>query len=99
MIENLIRHQNIISIVGNIITVHVSHAKGSQGVTTRFGDLARVEDTNGSQSLAQVIKIKGNEVSLQIFSGSTRYFHSCIGSFFRPFDASNVFQQYSRTYF
>ena len=70
MIENLIRHQNIISIVGNIITVHVSHAKGSQGVTTRFGDLARVEDTNGSQSLAQVIKIKGNEVSLQIFSGA-----------------------------
>ena len=70
MIENLIRHQNIISIVGNIITVHVSHAKGSQGVTTRFGDLAWVEDTNGSQSLAQVIKIKGNEVSLQIFSGA-----------------------------
>ena len=70
MIENLIRHHNIISIVGNIITVHVSHAKEAQGITTRFGDLARVEDTNGYQSLAQVIKIKGNEVSLQIFSGA-----------------------------
>ncbi len=70
MIENLIRHHNIISIVGNIITVHVSHAKEAQEITTRFGDLARVEDTNGSQSLAQVIKIKGNEVSLQIFSGA-----------------------------
>ena len=70
MIENLIRHHNIISIVGNIITVHVSHAKEVQGITSRFGDLARVEDTNGYQSLAQVIKIKGNEVSLQIFSGA-----------------------------
>jgi V/A-type H+-transporting ATPase subunit B len=70
MIESLIKHHNIISIVGNIITVHVSHAKGKQDITTRFGDLARVEDVNGSESLAQVIKIKGNHVSLQIFSGA-----------------------------
>ncbi len=70
MIESLIKHHNIISIVGNIITVHVSHTKGTQEIATRFGDLARVEDGNGSQSLAQVIKIKGNEVSLQIFSGA-----------------------------
>ncbi|MFW5443212.1 MAG: hypothetical protein ACKE51_02755 [Methylococcaceae bacterium] len=70
MIETLIRHHNIISIVGNIITVHVSHSKGMQDIATRFGDLARVEDSNGTQSLAQVIKIKGNEVSLQIFSGT-----------------------------
>jgi V/A-type H+-transporting ATPase subunit B len=70
MIESLIKHHNIISIVGNIITVHVSHTKGTEEIATRFGDLARVEDGNGSQSLAQVIKIKGNEVSLQIFSGA-----------------------------
>ena len=70
MIESLIKHHNIISIVGNIITVHVSHTKGTQDIATRFGDLARVEDGNGAQSLAQVIKIKGNEVSLQIFSGA-----------------------------
>ncbi len=70
MIENLIRHHNIISIIGNIITIHVSHSKGKLEIATRFGDLAWVEDSNGSQSLAQVIKIKGGEVSLQIFSGA-----------------------------
>ncbi len=70
MIENLIKHHNIISIVGNIMTVHVSHSKGKDEIAPRFGDLARVEDDNGTQSLAQVIKIKGNEVSLQIFSGT-----------------------------
>ncbi len=70
MLESLIKHHNIISIVGNIITVHVSHTKGTEKMATRFGDLAQVEDKNGSQSLAQVIKIKGNEVSLQIFSGA-----------------------------
>jgi V/A-type H+-transporting ATPase subunit B len=70
MIENLIKHHNIISIVGNIMTVHVSHSKGKHDIATRFGDLAEVEDRNGIKSLAQVIKIKGNEVSLQIFSGT-----------------------------
>ncbi len=70
MIERLIKHHNIISIVGNIITVYVSQSKGKQGIATRFGDLARVEDKNGFTSLAQVIKIKGGEVSLQIFSGT-----------------------------
>ncbi|MCF6251360.1 MAG: V-type ATP synthase subunit B [Methylococcaceae bacterium] len=52
------------------MTVYVSHSMGEHEITTRFGDLARVEDNNGTQSLAQVIKIKGNEVSLQIFSGT-----------------------------
>ncbi len=70
MIESLIKHQNITSIIGNIITVYVSQSKGQQDITTCFGDLARVEDVNGSSSLAQVIKIKGNQVSLQIFSGA-----------------------------
>ncbi|MCF6205024.1 MAG: V-type ATP synthase subunit B [Methylococcaceae bacterium] len=70
MIESLIKHHNIISIVGNIITVHVSHTKGTQEIVTRFGDLARIDDGNDSQSLAQVIKINGNEVSLQLFSGA-----------------------------
>jgi len=70
MIHNLIRHDKIISIIGSIITVHVSRAKGKQDIAVCFGDLAQVLDTNGTQSLAQVIKIKGNEVSLQIFSGT-----------------------------
>lgn len=70
MIEHMIRHYNILSIVGNIITVHVGSHSAQQEITTRFGDLAQVEDGNGSQSLAQVIKIDGSKVSLQVFSGT-----------------------------
>ena len=69
MIEHMVRHYNILSIVGNIITVKVSSTSTHQDISTRFGDLARVEDNNG-QSLAQVIKIDGDKVSLQVFSGA-----------------------------
>lgn len=70
MIERMVRHHNIVSIVGNIITVHVDSSTASSDITTRFGDLARIEISNGSASLAQVIKIDGNKVSLQVFSGT-----------------------------
>lgn len=70
MIEHMVRHYNILSIVGNIITVHVDSASAHQDITTRFGDLAQIDDDNGSQSLAQVIKIDGSKVSLQVFSGT-----------------------------
>ncbi|AEG00760.1 V-type ATP synthase subunit B [Methylomonas methanica] len=70
MIEHMIRHYNILSIVGNIITVHVDSQSAGQEISTRFGDLAQVEDNNGAQSLAQVIKIDGSKVSLQVFSGT-----------------------------
>lgn len=70
MIEHMVRHYNILSIVGNIITVNVDSATTHQDITTRFGDLARIEDPNGSDSLAQVIKIDGSKVSLQVFSGT-----------------------------
>lgn len=68
MIERMVRHHNIIAIVGNIITVHATTEK--QDISTRFGDLALIEDNNDTQSLAQVIKIDGNRVSLQVFSGT-----------------------------
>ena len=70
MIEHMVRHYNIMSIVGNIITVNVGNALSNQEITTRFGDLAKVEDGNDNQSLAQVIKIDDSKVSLQIFSGT-----------------------------
>jgi len=69
MIEHLIKHHRILSIVGNIITVDID-AAGQGGTGTRFGDLASVEDPNGGDSLAQVIKIDGGKVSLQVFSGT-----------------------------
>ncbi len=70
MIENMVRHHNIRSIVGNIMTVKVADSGGLKDITTRFGDLAKIEDDNGRESLAQVIRINGNEISLQIFSGT-----------------------------
>jgi len=70
MIEHMVRHYNILSIVGNIITVNVGGIAAHQDISTRFGDLARIEDPNGSESLAQVIKIDGSKVSLQVFSGT-----------------------------
>lgn len=69
MIERMVRHHNIVSIVGNIITVDVAVGPEKQAIATRFGDLASVED-NGAASLAQVIKIDGRQVSLQVFSGT-----------------------------
>jgi len=69
VIERMVRHHNIVSIVGNIITVDVATGTEKQSITARFGDLASVED-NGVASLAQVIKIDGRHVSLQVFSGT-----------------------------
>ncbi len=70
MIERMVRHHTIISIVGNIITVSVANSAQNQGISTRFGDLASIQDSNGAESLAQVIKIDGDQVSLQVFSGT-----------------------------
>jgi V/A-type H+-transporting ATPase subunit B len=70
MIHHMIRHQRIIAIIGNIMKVKITDIERLQEIAPCFGDLAKVEDENGRSSLAQVIKIVGDEVSLQIFSGS-----------------------------
>ena len=54
-------YSKILSIVGNVITVKAS------GVT--YEELAEVRGQQG-KSLAQVIKLEGETVSLQVFSGS-----------------------------
>ena len=69
MIQQMVRHHNILSIVGNIITVSVSNKEESSDAVTRFGDLAIVED-EFSTSIAQVIKIDRDEIALQVFSGT-----------------------------
>jgi len=69
MIQQIVRHHNILSIVGNIITVSVSNKEESSDAVTRFGDLAIVED-EFSTSIAQVIKIDRDEIALQVFSGT-----------------------------
>ncbi|OQK17845.1 ATP synthase subunit B [Methyloprofundus sedimenti] len=69
MIRQMVRHHNILSIVGNIITVSVSSKEESTDAVTRFGDLAIVEDELFT-SIAQVIKIDRDEIALQVFFGT-----------------------------
>jgi V/A-type H+-transporting ATPase subunit B len=61
MIPDLLRHTNVLAIVGDILKVRAA------GIG--FGDLAVVENWDGRQSLGQVIELDRDVVSLQVFSG------------------------------
>jgi V/A-type H+-transporting ATPase subunit B len=61
MIKSLLRYTKVISIVGDILTIRAPDVG--------LGDLAEVENWNGERSLAQVIEIQREEVSLQVFTG------------------------------
>ncbi|OGV65357.1 MAG: V-type ATP synthase subunit B [Lentisphaerae bacterium RIFOXYC12_FULL_60_16] len=54
-------YHRVQNIAGNVLTIR------AEGV--RYGELAEVHSRRGT-SLAQVIRLKGDEVSLQVFSGS-----------------------------
>ena len=72
MTLSLVRFKNIVSIVGDLIKVEVpdSGAPGPGLSFVRLGDLAVIEDPPTLRSLAQVIRIDRQEVSLQVFSGT-----------------------------
>lgn len=61
MIKRLVRYTKVISIVGDIVTIRAANVG--------LGDLAVVENWDGQKSLAQVVEIQKEEVSLQIFTG------------------------------
>ncbi len=61
MLQELTYYTDIVGIVGDILRVRAS------GIG--FGDLAVVENWDGSTSLAQVIELQDDEVSLQVFTG------------------------------
>lgn len=61
MIPSLVHYTKILAIVGDILKVR------AQGIG--FGELAVVENWNGRTSLAQVIQLDRDVVSLQVFSG------------------------------
>jgi V/A-type H+-transporting ATPase subunit B len=61
MIRELIRYTRVLSIVGDILKIR------ARGVG--LGELALVENWDGEQSLAQVIELERDEVSLQVFAG------------------------------
>jgi len=61
MFGELVRYTRVLAIVGDILKVRAKNVG--------FGDLAMVENWDGEQSLAQVIQLEGDEVSLQVFAG------------------------------
>jgi len=70
MVLELVRYSRILEIVGDILKVQVPQAEDGEDAAVRFGDLAVLEESEGHKSLAQVININRNEVSLQIFTGT-----------------------------
>ncbi|MEM9168940.1 MAG: V-type ATP synthase subunit B [Pseudomonadota bacterium] len=69
MIDEMVRYSRITEIVGDILRVHVPQAATHEDPAARLGDLAIIEN-DGLRSLAQVIGIDRDLVSLQIFSGT-----------------------------
>jgi V/A-type H+-transporting ATPase subunit B len=61
VLQNLVRHTRLLEIVGDLIRVQ------AEGVA--FGDLAMVENIDGERSLAKVVDLDRDVVSLQVFSG------------------------------
>lgn len=74
MTQQLVRYSKVMEIIGDILTVQVSQPKHEPGkggrAAVRFGDLAVLAQADGETSLAQVININRDEVSLQVFTGT-----------------------------
>ncbi len=69
MTRDLVKYSRVLEIVGDTLKVHVPEGAGTNTVV-RFGDLAVVESVDGAKSLAQVINMNRDVVSLQVFSGT-----------------------------
>jgi len=60
-LRHLLRYTGVTAIVGDIMKIRARDVG--------LGDIAIVETPDGEQSLAQVIQLEGDEVSLQVFGG------------------------------
>ena len=70
MTQELVRYSRVLEIVGDILKVRVPPAGNGRDAAVRFGDLAVLEGEEAQRSLAQVINIDRDVVSLQIFTGT-----------------------------
>ena len=61
MLSELTYYTDVVGIVGDILKIRARNV--------RFNDLAIVENWDGETSLAQVIQLESDEVSLQVFAG------------------------------
>ncbi len=69
MSQSLLRYTRILEIVGDTLKVNVPQQSETE-THVRFGDLAVIETVDGHKSLAQVIFIDRDVVTLQVFSGT-----------------------------
>ena len=70
MTQELVRYSKVLEILGDILKVQVPDASDRGGEPVRLGHLAVLKDTTGGSSLAQVIAINRDAVSLQVFTGT-----------------------------
>ena len=70
MFQSLARYSNILEIVGDILKVRVPEHSGKSVFSIAFDDLALVEDHGGYSSLARVIRLQREVVTLQVFAGT-----------------------------
>jgi V/A-type H+-transporting ATPase subunit B len=68
--QSLVSYSRVLEIVGDIVKVAVQEASTGEAPSVRLGDLGIVRAETGHSSLAQVIQIDQNRVSLQVFSGT-----------------------------
>ena len=70
MSQTLVRYSKVVEIVGDLLKVLVPPPASEGGERVAFGDLGLVEDPSGFKSMARVIRLEGELVSLQVFSGT-----------------------------
>lgn len=92
MSQLLIRYSRILEIIGDIVKVHVPASEAGTSQIS-FGDLALIEGSQDTQDVlprtAQVILLKGEEVSLQVFSGTKGLStHSVVRFLGRPMEVT-----------
>jgi V/A-type H+/Na+-transporting ATPase subunit B len=66
----LVGYTEILAIIGDIVRVRVPEGENGNSASPRLEDLAVVEAIDGSLSVAQVISIKRDVVTLQVFRGT-----------------------------
>ncbi|WP_431023783.1 V-type ATP synthase subunit B [Halomonas sp. H5] len=86
--------QGITAIIGDIIDVDVKAAR-RLGIRPRNRELAMIEQEGASFSLAQVVRLDGDSVSLQVFAGtqglSNRAQVRFLGEMMRAIYSDNIF--------
>ncbi len=65
-----VHYSHVLEIAGDILRVRVPPARGKTDPAVTLGDLAVVVEESGRHSLAQVLRIEGERVALQVLGGT-----------------------------